>query len=183
MLVRTARPTRLLQRPEPVDVLATPAAAPWMKISEAVEYLRAVAPARAVPIHQGEQYWLVATPAAGDTWDAWNAALTSGTGPSLSNENGTGWVISNPTQGAFDVEDNVLITGPSGPFFVPSDVKIDAGHNSQIFTDSGNWPAVIAEPLRLSVPTVGSESIWTESGLFGGLSSGSRKPKSATWTV
>ena len=37
---------------EPVDVLATPAAAPWMKISEAVEYLRAVAPARAVPIHQ-----------------------------------------------------------------------------------------------------------------------------------
>ncbi|GAS92300.1 beta-lactamase-like protein [Mycolicibacterium brisbanense] len=38
---------------EPVDVLATPAAAPWMKVSEAVEYLRAVAPARAVPIHQG----------------------------------------------------------------------------------------------------------------------------------
>lgn len=38
---------------EPVDVLATPAAAPWMKISEAVEYLRAVAPRSAVPIHQG----------------------------------------------------------------------------------------------------------------------------------
>ncbi|OBK14890.1 MBL fold metallo-hydrolase [Mycobacterium asiaticum] len=38
---------------EPVDVLATPAAAPWMKISEAVDYLRAVAPERAVPIHQG----------------------------------------------------------------------------------------------------------------------------------
>lgn len=38
---------------EPVDVLATPAAAPWMRISEAVDYLRAVAPARAVPIHQG----------------------------------------------------------------------------------------------------------------------------------
>ncbi len=37
---------------EPVDVLATPAAAPWMKISEAVDFLRAVAPARAVPIHQ-----------------------------------------------------------------------------------------------------------------------------------
>lgn len=37
---------------EPVDVLAVPAAAPWMKISEAVDYLRAVAPARAVPIHQ-----------------------------------------------------------------------------------------------------------------------------------
>lgn len=38
---------------EAIDVLATPAAAPWMKVSEAVEYLRAVAPARAVPIHQG----------------------------------------------------------------------------------------------------------------------------------
>jgi L-ascorbate metabolism protein UlaG (beta-lactamase superfamily) len=37
---------------EPVDVLAMPAAAPWMKISETVDYLRAVAPARAVPIHQ-----------------------------------------------------------------------------------------------------------------------------------
>jgi L-ascorbate metabolism protein UlaG (beta-lactamase superfamily) len=38
---------------EPVDVLATPASAPWMRISEAIDYLRAVAPARAVPIHQG----------------------------------------------------------------------------------------------------------------------------------
>jgi hypothetical protein len=38
---------------EPVEVLATPAAAPWMKISEAVDYLRAVAPEHAVPIHQG----------------------------------------------------------------------------------------------------------------------------------
>ncbi|MCV7194050.1 MBL fold metallo-hydrolase [Mycolicibacterium brumae] len=38
---------------EPVRVLATPAAAPWMKVSEAVEYLRAVAPEHAVPIHQG----------------------------------------------------------------------------------------------------------------------------------
>jgi hypothetical protein len=38
---------------EPVDVLAAPAAAPWMRIAEAVDYLRAVAPARAVPIHQG----------------------------------------------------------------------------------------------------------------------------------
>ena len=37
---------------EPVEVLATPAAAPWMKISEAVDYLRAVAPTHAVPIHQ-----------------------------------------------------------------------------------------------------------------------------------
>ena len=38
---------------EPVEVLATPAAAPWMKISEAVDYLRAVGPRHAVPIHQG----------------------------------------------------------------------------------------------------------------------------------
>lgn len=38
---------------EPVDVLAAPAAAPWMRIAEAVDYLRAVAPERAVPIHQG----------------------------------------------------------------------------------------------------------------------------------
>lgn len=38
---------------EAVDVLAVPAAAPWLKIAEAVDYLRAVAPLRAVPIHQG----------------------------------------------------------------------------------------------------------------------------------
>ncbi len=38
---------------EPVHVLATPAAAPWLKISEAVDFLRAVAPTHAVPIHQG----------------------------------------------------------------------------------------------------------------------------------
>jgi L-ascorbate metabolism protein UlaG (beta-lactamase superfamily) len=38
---------------EPVDVLALPAAAPWMKLSEGVEYLRAVNPSRAIPIHQG----------------------------------------------------------------------------------------------------------------------------------
>lgn len=38
---------------QPVDVLALPATAPWMKVSEAVDYLRAVAPRVAVPIHQG----------------------------------------------------------------------------------------------------------------------------------
>ncbi|SDC72224.1 MBL fold metallo-hydrolase [Rhodococcus tukisamuensis] len=38
---------------QPVDVLAVPAVAPWMKISETVDYLRAVAPRVAVPIHQG----------------------------------------------------------------------------------------------------------------------------------
>lgn len=36
-----------------VDVLAVPAAAPWLKISESVDYLRAVHPRVAVPIHQG----------------------------------------------------------------------------------------------------------------------------------
>ncbi|MBS4727621.1 MBL fold metallo-hydrolase [Mycobacterium sp. SM1] len=46
---------------EPVEVLATPAAAPWMKIAEAVDYLRTVAPAHAVPIHQG----IIATEARG----------------------------------------------------------------------------------------------------------------------
>ena len=40
---------------ERIDVLALPAAAPWMKISEPVDYLRAVAPRVAVPIHQGVQ--------------------------------------------------------------------------------------------------------------------------------
>jgi L-ascorbate metabolism protein UlaG (beta-lactamase superfamily) len=35
----------------PVEVLAIPAVAPWLKISEAVEYLRAVAPRVAIPVH------------------------------------------------------------------------------------------------------------------------------------
>jgi L-ascorbate metabolism protein UlaG (beta-lactamase superfamily) len=38
--------------PDDVDVLFLPAAAPWSKISETIEYLRAVAPRTAVPIHQ-----------------------------------------------------------------------------------------------------------------------------------
>jgi L-ascorbate metabolism protein UlaG (beta-lactamase superfamily) len=38
--------------PDGVDVLFLPAAAPWSKISETIEYLRAVAPRTAVPIHQ-----------------------------------------------------------------------------------------------------------------------------------
>lgn len=36
----------------PVDVLCLPAGAPWMKSAEAVDYLRAVAPRVAVPIHE-----------------------------------------------------------------------------------------------------------------------------------
>ncbi|WP_062988388.1 MBL fold metallo-hydrolase [Nocardia anaemiae] len=39
--------------PVEVGVLAVPASAPWMRISEAVDYLRAVAPATAFPIHFG----------------------------------------------------------------------------------------------------------------------------------
>lgn len=38
---------------EKIDVLALPAAAPWMKLSESVDYLRGVEPRVAVPIHQG----------------------------------------------------------------------------------------------------------------------------------
>jgi L-ascorbate metabolism protein UlaG (beta-lactamase superfamily) len=38
--------------PAAVDVLFLPAGAPWLKLSEAVDYLRAVAPRTAVPIHE-----------------------------------------------------------------------------------------------------------------------------------
>jgi L-ascorbate metabolism protein UlaG (beta-lactamase superfamily) len=38
--------------PAPVDVLFLPTVAPWLKLSEAVDYLRAVAPRTAVPIHE-----------------------------------------------------------------------------------------------------------------------------------
>jgi L-ascorbate metabolism protein UlaG (beta-lactamase superfamily) len=37
---------------EPVEVLGVPAGAPWMKLSEAVDYLRTVRPQKAVPIHE-----------------------------------------------------------------------------------------------------------------------------------
>ncbi|MQA16333.1 MAG: MBL fold metallo-hydrolase [Pseudonocardiaceae bacterium] len=37
---------------DPVDALLLPTGAPWLKLSEAVDYLRAVAPPLAVPIHQ-----------------------------------------------------------------------------------------------------------------------------------
>jgi L-ascorbate metabolism protein UlaG (beta-lactamase superfamily) len=38
---------------DPVEVLFLPTAAPWQKLSDAVDYLRRVAPRAAVPIHQG----------------------------------------------------------------------------------------------------------------------------------
>lgn len=44
----------------PVDVLGLPTAAPWLKLAEAVDYLRDVAPRIAVPIHEA----LLARPAA-----------------------------------------------------------------------------------------------------------------------
>ncbi|GAA4683175.1 MBL fold metallo-hydrolase [Gordonia humi] len=40
---------------ERIDVLAIPAAAPWLKVSEPVDYLRAVNPRVAFPIHQAVQ--------------------------------------------------------------------------------------------------------------------------------
>src|SRR5947208_1221070 len=36
-----------------IDVLGLPTGAPWLKAGEAVDYLRAVAPRIAVPIHEG----------------------------------------------------------------------------------------------------------------------------------
>ena len=38
--------------PRSVDLLFLPTAAPWLKVSEAADYLRAVAPVLAIPIHQ-----------------------------------------------------------------------------------------------------------------------------------
>jgi L-ascorbate metabolism protein UlaG (beta-lactamase superfamily) len=38
--------------PGPVRILLLPAGGPWMKLSESVDYLRAVAPEIAIPIHQ-----------------------------------------------------------------------------------------------------------------------------------
>ena len=37
---------------EPVEVLFLPTGAPWLKVAEAIDYLRAVAPRTAVPIHE-----------------------------------------------------------------------------------------------------------------------------------
>jgi len=40
-----------------VDVLALPTGAPWLKVSEAVDFLREVAPRVAVPIHEAVLAW------------------------------------------------------------------------------------------------------------------------------
>lgn len=37
----------------PVEVLLLPTGAPWMKLSEAIDYMRAVAPRLVIPVHDG----------------------------------------------------------------------------------------------------------------------------------
>ena len=37
---------------EPVELLAVPAGAPWLKLADAVDYLRRVGPRVAVPVHE-----------------------------------------------------------------------------------------------------------------------------------
>jgi len=37
----------------PVEILAVPVAGPWMKISEAIDYLLAIKPKKAFPVHDG----------------------------------------------------------------------------------------------------------------------------------
>src|SRR3954447_19300819 len=68
---------------EPVDVLATRAAAPCMKISAPVDYLRPVAPAHAVPIHQA-----IIDPNARGIYYGRLAEMTSTDFQVLSEENG-----------------------------------------------------------------------------------------------
>jgi L-ascorbate metabolism protein UlaG (beta-lactamase superfamily) len=82
---RLMHPGDALYEPgEPVDVLAAPAAAPWMKISEAVDYLRAVAPTHAVPIHQA-----IVEPSARGIYYGRLTELTSTDFQVLEPENGT----------------------------------------------------------------------------------------------
>jgi L-ascorbate metabolism protein UlaG (beta-lactamase superfamily) len=49
---RLFHPGDAFTRPgQPVEVLAVPAGAPWLKLSEPIDYLRAVRPRVAVPVH------------------------------------------------------------------------------------------------------------------------------------
>jgi L-ascorbate metabolism protein UlaG (beta-lactamase superfamily) len=49
---RLFHPGDAFTRPgQPVEVLAVPAAAPWLKVAEPIDYLRAVRPKVAVPVH------------------------------------------------------------------------------------------------------------------------------------
>lgn len=49
-----------------VELLLVPASAPWLKLAEAIDFVRAVAPARAIPIHDA----VLADRAVG-IWDRW----------------------------------------------------------------------------------------------------------------
>ncbi len=50
---RLLHPGDSFTRPgRPVDILALPVSAPWMAVKEAIDYLRAIAPAVAIPIHE-----------------------------------------------------------------------------------------------------------------------------------
>lgn len=51
-------------RPQDVDILALPLSAPWTKVSETVEFLRAMSPRTAFPIHD----CTIAEPAYGIYW-------------------------------------------------------------------------------------------------------------------
>ena len=49
---RTYHPGDALFVPEqPIDTLFVPAQAPWLKLAEAIDFVRAVAPKRTFPIH------------------------------------------------------------------------------------------------------------------------------------
>ncbi|MFT4232613.1 MAG: MBL fold metallo-hydrolase [Leucobacter sp.] len=51
---RVFAPGDAFARPsEPVEILLLPTGAPWMKLSETIDYLRSVAPRIAVPVHDG----------------------------------------------------------------------------------------------------------------------------------
>lgn len=55
---------------QPVTTLLIPAAAPWFKLSEALDFARAVAPTRAFPIHDR----MLSTDIGFDYFDAWMQA-------------------------------------------------------------------------------------------------------------
>ena len=68
-----------------------------------------VFPAFTVPLLAGNQYWIVASPAASTTCDLWLVTSDVGTGPGgrMAYDDGAGWVIQTvPTDGlAFDVSE------------------------------------------------------------------------------
>jgi len=64
---RVYHPGDALHVPEAdVDLLLVPASAPWLKLSEALDFVRAVGPARTIPVHDA----LLSDKGAG-LWDRW----------------------------------------------------------------------------------------------------------------